>query len=45
MTQIREQGVNELSEVRRAYLEADGQISVIPRNGETTNGKRKKPSV
>lgn len=45
MTQIREQGVNELSEVRRAYMEADGQISVIPRNGETTNGKRKKPSV
>lgn len=29
MTQLREQGVDKISEVRRCYLEADGRVSVI----------------
>jgi len=42
MTQIREQGIADLAGVKAALMEADGQISVIPRDGEQANGKRKR---
>lgn len=32
--QLREQGVAELAEVKRCYLEADGRLSVIKRSGD-----------
>jgi uncharacterized membrane protein YcaP (DUF421 family) len=32
--QLREQGVAELAEVKRCYLEADGRLSVIKQSGE-----------
>lgn len=44
MTQLREQGVEHVEDVKRAYIEGDGQISVIKKDGETT-GKRKGPTV
>jgi uncharacterized membrane protein YcaP (DUF421 family) len=36
MTKLREQGVAHLREVRHAYLESDGQISVIRYEGSST---------
>ena len=30
MAKLREQGITQLSDVRHAFLESDGQISVIP---------------
>jgi uncharacterized membrane protein YcaP (DUF421 family) len=42
MTQVREQGVNDLAEVKEAFMEADGQISVIPRDGAGAGKKRKR---
>jgi uncharacterized membrane protein YcaP (DUF421 family) len=42
MSQVREQGLESLSEVREAYIEGDGQISFIKREGgEVRNQKRK----
>lgn len=38
---LREQGIEDLSEVKVAYLEGDGQISVI-RNSESKQKKREK---
>lgn len=32
MEKLREQGIESLSQVRKAYVEADGRISVIPRD-------------
>jgi uncharacterized membrane protein YcaP (DUF421 family) len=32
MTQLREHGIDRMERVKRAYLEADGQISVIPKD-------------
>ena len=32
--QLREQGVAELAEVKRCYLEADGRLSVIRLSGD-----------
>jgi uncharacterized membrane protein YcaP (DUF421 family) len=37
MSQLRLQGVEDLSEVRRAFIESDGRISVIKSNGERSN--------
>lgn len=42
MTQIREQGIADLADVKAAFMEADGQISVIPLDGGQANGKRKR---
>jgi uncharacterized membrane protein YcaP (DUF421 family) len=36
---LREQGIEKLADVRAAYLEGDGQISVI-RNSQSTDRKR-----
>lgn len=44
MSQLRQQGVGDLTEVRRAYIEADGQISVIKNDGAASGKKRKKPA-
>lgn len=33
MSQLREQGVGDLAEVKRAYMEGDGRVSVITRHG------------
>jgi uncharacterized membrane protein YcaP (DUF421 family) len=40
MGQLRKQGVESVEEVRRCYLEGDGQISVITRNSNEKKGKR-----
>lgn len=34
MSQLREQGVEEVSEVKKAYMEGDGRISVISKNSQ-----------
>jgi uncharacterized membrane protein YcaP (DUF421 family) len=34
MSHLREHGVEDLAEVKAAYIEGDGRISVIPRNGQ-----------
>jgi len=39
---LREQGVEDLREVKVAYLEGDGQISVIRRSGESERKPEKK---
>jgi uncharacterized membrane protein YcaP (DUF421 family) len=33
MSQLRLQGVDDLAQVKRAYIESDGRISVVPRDG------------
>lgn len=33
MSQLRQQGVEDLAEVKRAFIEGDGRVSVIKRNG------------
>jgi uncharacterized membrane protein YcaP (DUF421 family) len=38
---LREQGVEDVSEVKRCYLEADGQLSVIKRDEGDSQGKRR----
>ena len=49
MSQLREQGVESLSEVKRCYLEGDGQVSVIKQEkggGDGGGGsKKKQPGV
>jgi uncharacterized membrane protein YcaP (DUF421 family) len=41
LSQIREQGLDDVDEVKSAYLEGNGEISVIKRNGKTEPGKSK----
>ena len=42
-SQLRQQGVQNCSEVKEAYIEGDGRISIIRQdNGETGNGDDKK---
>ena len=46
MSQLREQGVEHLSEVKRCYLEGDGHVSVIKRDSGGGGGaKRERPGV
>jgi uncharacterized membrane protein YcaP (DUF421 family) len=40
MSQLRQQGVETLDEVTKAYLEDDGQISVIKKTGDNETRKR-----
>lgn len=43
MSQLREQGVEHISEVKRCYLEGDGHISVIKKDsGDDGGGSKKK---
>lgn len=45
MSQLREQGVEDVAQVKIAYMEGDGNISVI-REGEETHGRdKKRPGV
>ena len=39
--QLREQGVETLEGVKRSYMEADGHISVIKKDGETRGQKKR----
>ncbi|WP_410967511.1 YetF domain-containing protein, partial [Salmonella sp. SAL4456] len=34
LSHVREQGLTDFTQVRAAYMEGDGQISVIPREGQ-----------
>jgi uncharacterized membrane protein YcaP (DUF421 family) len=43
--QLREQGVAELAQVKRCYLEADGRLSVIRQSGEDTGRAERKQAV
>ena len=48
MSQLREQGVEHISEVKRCYLEGDGHISVIKRDsggGDDGSKKKQEPGV
>jgi uncharacterized membrane protein YcaP (DUF421 family) len=40
LSKLREQGIEDISEVKKAYMEGDGRISVIPYNG-LNKGKTK----
>jgi uncharacterized membrane protein YcaP (DUF421 family) len=42
MSLLREQGVEDLSQVRHAYMEGDGQLSVIMVNGGSHNHRKKR---
>ena len=39
-TQLREQGVLEIEEVKVACMEGDGRVSVVKKNGEQSNPRR-----
>ena len=43
--QLREQGVSEVRQVKRCYLESDGHLSVIKQSGQGDDGPqpRKEP--
>jgi uncharacterized membrane protein YcaP (DUF421 family) len=40
---LREQGIEDVGEVRAAYIESDGAVSVIKRRGHATPGPRRRP--
>ena len=40
MTQLRLQGVDDVDKVRAAYLEGNGQVSVLKRDGEADDTSR-----
>ncbi len=40
-SQLREQGVEEIADVWRAYMEGDGRISVVTRDGHKAQPKRR----
>lgn len=42
MSQLRQQGVDELADVKRACIEGDGHISVVTRTPGETGGKTKR---
>jgi uncharacterized membrane protein YcaP (DUF421 family) len=35
MGMLRQQGIDDIAAVKEAYMEGDGRISVIPRNGQS----------
>lgn len=46
MSQLREQGIDNVADVSAAYMEGDGRVSVIPREGANGNsGAPKRPLV
>jgi uncharacterized membrane protein YcaP (DUF421 family) len=45
MEQLREQGIEDVAEVKRSYLESDGRLSVIIREGGRTHPKEKKKTL
>jgi uncharacterized membrane protein YcaP (DUF421 family) len=38
LSKLRQQGVDDLSEVKEAFMEGDGQISVVTVNGKSRGG-------
>lgn len=44
-SQLRQQGISRLSEVKRACLEANGEISVVKTDGDNDSKKRRKKAV
>lgn len=42
MSQLRQQGIEEVGEVKRAFIEGDGRISVIRRDGDDVQPKEDK---
>ncbi len=40
-SQLRQQGIDDLAEVHRAYMEPDGQVSVLRRDGEQNERPRR----
>ena len=42
MEQLREQGIEQVTQVKRCYLEADGHLSVIRQEGDDEGGKQRK---
>jgi uncharacterized membrane protein YcaP (DUF421 family) len=42
MSQVREQGLTSLEEVREAYVEGDGQLSFIKRTGESAQKQKQR---
>lgn len=46
MSQVRESGLEKPGEVKKAYMEGDGSISVIPKDKDKNSGKAKdKPKI
>lgn len=45
MTQLREQGVEKVEQVKVAYLEGDGKISVIPLESKSGGGDKKETAL
>jgi uncharacterized membrane protein YcaP (DUF421 family) len=43
MSQLRQQGCEDLAQVKRAYMEGDGRISVIRATGDTPNQAPRRP--
>ena len=43
MEKLRERGIDSLDAVRRAYVEPDGRISVVPIRDDLTPGSRTSP--
>jgi uncharacterized membrane protein YcaP (DUF421 family) len=43
--QLREQGIEDVSQVRAAYLESDGTVSVIPRGRARRGSPRRRPEA
>jgi uncharacterized membrane protein YcaP (DUF421 family) len=40
MNQIRKQGLEELAEVKKAFMEGDGHISIISHNNQSSNAQK-----
>ncbi len=45
MEQLREHGIEDVSQVKRSYLESDGRLSVITRSGQRTQENAKKKTL
>jgi len=43
MSQLRQQGIDDPAEVRKAFIEGDGRISIIRHDGGETGGKSDDP--
>lgn len=45
MEELRLHGITDVGEVARAYLESNGMVSVIPKDGRRAEGQRPSPAV
>lgn len=43
MSQLRMQGIDDIADVKEAYMEGDGRISIVPYNHGRTNGRPERP--